>query len=309
MDQSLRIGATGPLVNAWVQTMNRRFGSYSKRADGTPLREDAYFGLDDAQVANEWHRRIGLPGAGNPAQVVVTEEQLCILGLGHLLVPLCLTAHGTGVTMWDGPPADVARALERMGKAKHQPIGNYPARPFPMWPSIMQGVAEVEVQVRRYPGRRKYAVGYSQGAVVMSLAFKYGALGQDSLVRAFMFANPCREEGVGGTPGAGAMTDRLVNTPGWWHEYAHPKDIYASVPVEPGWGENVRMVTKLIMGKDWWRGDDDLFEQLGEIVFNPFGEGSAALVAAVKAGGFFGSGTGPHVTGLPVQQAIDYLAA
>ena len=49
----LRITSQGELVLKWQRTMNARFSGYSREPDGTPLREDAYFGDSDANVQME----------------------------------------------------------------------------------------------------------------------------------------------------------------------------------------------------------------------------------------------------------------
>lgn len=309
-DQSLRVGSRGPLVDAWVRTMNSRFASYSRRADGSPLVEDGVFGLDDARVADEWHRRVGRPVFGDPWTTVVSEEELCLLSLGDHLLPLFVSVHGTGVTMWDGPPADVARNLEARGLATWQPIGNYPARAFPMWGSIMQGVAECDYQIKRFPGRRIWAMGYSQGAAVISLCMKYGELGKVTKDRRVATCgNPMREFGkangnlASGVPvpeGAGAMVDRLVDTPDWWGDFAHGanssfgRDLYTDTALD-GWGENVRAITKIVMGNQWWSGTDNIFQQIAELGLNPAGEAGGVIKAILYSGMFFGARTGPHL--------------
>jgi len=59
--------------------MNARFASYSKAADGGPLKLDGYFGLDDRAVHNEWQRRMKRPV--RTTGDIVTDEELAILGL------------------------------------------------------------------------------------------------------------------------------------------------------------------------------------------------------------------------------------
>ena len=290
--------------------MNLRFSGYSRKADGTPLAEDGIFGLDDARVVTQWHKNLGRPYNDDPWRVVLSEEELCILGLGEHLLPILVTAQGTGVDMWTGPPADAARNLEARGLCKWQPIGNYPARQFPMWSSIMMGVTEGNYQLSRFPGRRKYAIGYSQGAAVIALMLKYGALGTENVDRRVaLIGNPMRELGkangnlASGLPvpeGAGAMIDRLVDTPDWVGDFAHgansvfKRDLYTDTPMDKS-GENIRAITKIVMGNDWWTGQDNIFEQLIELGLNPFTGAAAAFQSVVYAGMFFGAQTGPHV--------------
>ena len=49
-----------------------------------------------------------------------------------------------------GLPADTARAVPDL--YKWQPIGNYLAKPFPMWPSVLEGLEELNYQANSHPG-------------------------------------------------------------------------------------------------------------------------------------------------------------
>ena len=148
---SLRLGSNDPVVLAWQQVMLKRFTSYAKAADGGPLRADGCFGQDDLAVHREWQRR-----THRAETFMVSDEELALLGVVQRPTgkPVLITAQGTGVDMWTGPPADTARELERRKLCTWQPLGNWPAATFPMWPSITQGVAEGEKQIRFWAGDR-----------------------------------------------------------------------------------------------------------------------------------------------------------
>src|SRR5262245_54005024 len=60
------------------------------------------------------------------------------------------THHGVGMPDPFGPglPADTARAVPYL--YKWQPIGNYLAKPFPEWPSVLEGLEHAPFQIRDY---------------------------------------------------------------------------------------------------------------------------------------------------------------
>ncbi len=320
---ALKLGSNGPVVLAWQQIMLRRFTSYAKAADGGPLRADGYFGHDDLAVHQEWQHR-----AHRAVTFVVSDQELALLGVVQRPTgkPVLITAQGTGVDMWTGPPADTARELERRKLCQWQPLGNWPAATFPMWPSITQGVAEGEKQIRLWAGDRGqdiWLAGYSQGAIVTSLLWKYslspgGPLAdlRHKVTKAVTWGNPMRETGRFRGDGAdwdarpdtgGAMVDRLENTPAWWVDFAHKADLYTDCEMDDE-GEYKRAICKIVMGNQWWAGQDNLFEQIGELFAHPFTEVVAMAKAIWDAGLFFAHGTGPHID-YNVQPAIDYLAA
>lgn len=302
----LTVGSTGPVVTAWQRIMVARFQSYALAADGGPLRADGYFGYDDADVQREYERRTNQPVDG-----IVSEADLVALGViaPPAAKPTLFTVHGTGVTMWDGPPADTARAV--LHKYHWQPIGNYPAQPFPMWPSIQLGVAELRLQINRYPGPFALA-GYSQGAIVTSLVYKYDIANPRGILhhrlkdlkKAVTWGNPMAEHGA--SPNStGIMDDRLENTPTWWRDYCNKGDIYCDNPSNDS-GEYSTAICKIVMGHDWWRGRDSIISQIIELGLNPIQEGMAMLDAIVKAGLFFANGTSAHLR-YDITPAINYL--
>lgn len=301
--------------------MNARFPSYSRRADGTPLREDGYFGKDDAAVQREYQRRIGVAQTGE-----VSEHDLLALAVDKR--PLLITVCGTGVPWWVGPDADTARAVE--DKYRWQGIG-YPAATFPMGPSVAAARAEITVQCNRdepeFKHReriQRYGVAfasYSQGAVAACESWEYdikpdtGTLHwvYGRTLKAVTWGNPMRELGKA-YPDPGAqiananshgIADRLmVNTPPWWRNYAHHKDIYTEQFGKSG--EDATAVYKMIMGVRVFTGPDSILHQLIELGLDPFSGAGAAAWALLNAGMFFGGGTGPHVN-YAIGPAVDYL--
>lgn len=309
----LGVGDSSPeirKIKAYIRAMFRSYAGHLADTDD--------FDLQLYDVVCEIQRRYGLPVTGYISYGLKVK-------MGYVKekpkkLPQIHTVCGTGVPGDRGPDADVGRWLS---DPAHRYADwwwtGYPAAPVPMWPSIMAGVGRLvtDIDQRSDPGEEIWLCGYSQGAIVASLVYKYHMLPAGSalhnrlpdLKRAFMFANPMRQEGVGGTPGAGALEDRLENTPPWWREYAHKDDIYSAVPTGDGWGENIRAITKLIMGDGMKMvtGRDSIIAQLIEVGINPFSEAWPLAMSLMKAGMFFGSGTGPHVKGLPVAAAIDHF--
>lgn len=304
-------GDTSAEIRKIKAFLRRKFASYAGHLADT----DGY-DMELFSVVCQVQRNYGLPVTGYIGYSLKVK-------MGYLkpeppVRPIIHTFCGTGVPGDVGPDADTGRWLVEHGICDWQWTG-YPAAPFPMWSSMMTGInqAKIDINARSKVGTPIYLCGYSQGAWLASLLWKYHIEPpgsdlhhrKDDVKKAFMFCNPMRQEGIGGTPGAGAANDRMVNTPSWWREYANPKDIYASVPVEDGWGENIRAICAIIAGHDWIVGRDSIFAQLLELGVSPFSEGWSAAQAILKAGMFFGSGTGPHVQNLPVGAAIDYLRA
>lgn len=103
------------------------------------------------------------------------------------------------------------------------------------------------------------------------------------------------------------LVDRLENTPSWWVDFAHKADLYTDCEMDDE-GEYKRAICKIVMGNQWWAGQDNIFEQIGELFAHPFVEVVAMAKAIWDAGLFFAHGTGPHVD-YSVGPAIDYLAA
>ena len=240
------------------------------------------------------------------------------------------TVHGTGQPDPLGPgyPADVARAVSDTWK--WQPIGNYSAKAFPMGVSVLEGIAELKVQIRNHPGKFALA-GYSQGAICTAMLFKHSILDPrgelhdrlDDVVAAVTWGNPCRELGVAngnrqaGIPipeGRGISDDRLENTPSWWYDYAHGansragRDIYTDTPDDDA-GEDMTAIYRVVQNVSGFIGQAGLLAKLGEMVQNPVVEIPSAL-RAIYFGGQFVIGqpfaTYPHCC-YDLQPAINYL--
>ena len=236
-----------------------------------------------------------------------------------------LTVQGTGVDMWTGPPADVARAVSDL--YYWQPVGNYPASPFPMRQSYRQGIEELVAQCRIHAGKPKVLAGYSQGAIVTSRVWKHEVVNpqgrlhalRDEFVGSVTWGNPDRERGVANgnllesvpvPEGRGVTDDRMENTPSWWLDFAHGansrfgRDLYTDTP-DDDVGEYSTAIWRVVEDVKF-TGVNGLLEQVLEIVERPLVEVVAMFQAILHAGAFFFSGTGPHVN-YNIEPAIRYL--
>ena len=313
----LKVGSNGPQVAAWQRAMLVRFSGYAKEADGQPLRPDAYFGYSDRDVQLEYQRRTQQDLTGQ-----VSDRDLAVLGVAPLPAkPVLLTVCGTGVPWWQGPDADLARAVEH--KYRWQPVG-YRAAPFPMATSVKEARTELNrlIDLPENQGHLALA-GYSQGAIVVAELWEYdvkpvgGRLHHriNDIKKAVCYGNPMREQGKMwpdgqpmATTGSRGIADRLmVDTPDWWRNYAHAKDIYTDVVGDAG--EYMTAIYKVIMGTRIFTGPDSLISQLFiELPERPVQEVFAMFKAIIGAGMFFAGGTGPHIN-YQVQPAVDYLLA
>lgn len=302
---ALKLGSQGPTVTAWQQAMVKRFAGYAKAAAGGPLKADGYYGNDDAAVQREYELRTHQVIDG-----IVSDYDLHALGLTAAPVarPVLFTVHGTGQPDPLGPglPADTARNC--LDKLDWQPIGNYSAQPFPMWPSVQQGVQELRAQINRYPGRRIDLAGYSQGAIVVGQVLKHDIMAPGGRLhhrlkdvrKVVLWGNPMRQKGIAAfdewihpiasAESHGILDDRLeglATAPFQLRDYAHSGDMYASVL------DNDRDEYKVAIGKivmtacDFYQGPNSLVSQLIELGMRPVEEGIAMAMAIIDAIKFF----------------------
>ncbi|AJD82430.1 lysin B [Mycobacterium phage Sheen] len=227
------------------------------------------------------------------------------------------TVHGTGMPDPFGPglPADTAR--EVLDLYTWQPIGNYPAAAFPMWPSIQAGRRELVSQIDSKPGEINMA-GYSQGAAVCGQVLKHDIMSPTGRlhhrlgdVRKVVFwGNPMRQQGIAhsdewvhpvASPDTmGILEDRLEgleNAPFEVRDYAHQGDMYASIKADDMHEYQVAIGRIVMNAGDFWLGDDSLIHQLLELGQRPLPEGIAVARAIIDAIGFFAGARGlewPH---------------
>ncbi len=312
----LGLGDVDPEVARFKRFVKRKFGWV--RDWPLSLDESDVFDETLTDIVVELQRRYGMPTSG-----VVTYALKVRSGFvtpSPVVKPMLFTVCGTGVPWWVGPDADVARAVE--DKYRWQPVG-YRAAPFPMWPSITEGRNELIRLIDLFPGDINL-IGYSQGAVITSLVWKYDILAPGGVLhhrlrdvkKAVTFGSPMRElgrvwpDGVGSPArpdSAGIMEDRLTDTPDWWRDYAHKSDLYTDCEMDDE-GEYKRAICKIVMGHNVLGGDDSILAQVFELATKPVREAVAAVKAIIDAGTFFGTQTRNHVNYSP-RPAIDYLRA
>lgn len=296
-----------------------------------PLNDTNEYDAALVAVVMEMQRRYGMPASG--VMNWATQAKCGFWKADIKRLPIAMSVHGTGQADPFGPglPADVCRHLHMQDKCRWQPIGNYPATAFPMWPSVMQGVAELALQVERYPLDDIWLVGYSQGAIVVS--YYWSRYVQDpkgphhhrfhdpakprsgTIKKVVTFGNPMREQGIAHwdntqnpirRSSGGILEDRLVNTPTYWRDYAHQGDMYADCEFDDE-GEYKRAICKIIMGNEVFTGTDSLLAQVLELGQQPTVEAIAMFKAIIDAGLFFGTGTRAHM--YDIRAAIDFLAS
>lgn len=316
-----------------VRSVLRAKFSYAKHLDDTTVYDEALVGV--VAEAQRRYERAGKLKPGSYLPGVVNWATRVALGMVTPPPPrddrpMLFTVCGTGVPWWVGPDADAARAVE--SRYRWQPTG-YPARPFPMGPSIRAGKDELENQINRHRQQIERCgmalLGYSQGAIVATELFSEqirpigGRLrwAYQHLTKACMWGNPCRERGkvwpdLGGPPSphahGGVTPNLLTETPSWWREYAHRGDLYTDVPPDES-GENRTAIWQLIRDGDPLRGPDSLLRQfleLGGVVkdAHQIVEATGMVKAMLDALVFFGQGTKPHVN-YSTAEAVAYLVS
>lgn len=285
--------------------MAKRFAGYAREAGPLPTDTDVY-GARAAHWQRIYQRRTNQPQTG-----IVSDADLSALGISpgpaSNELPWLFTVHGTGMADPLGPglPADTARAV--LAHYRWQPIGHYPAAPFPMKPSIDRGVAELIAQIESKHGPFSLA-GYSQGAVVVGMVLKHHIMNPAGRlhhrlrdVRKVVFwGNPMRQKGIAhddrwihkvASPDSyGIMEDRLEGlerAPFEVRDYAHDADMYAAIR-DGDRDEWKVMIQKIIFkATDFYAGEDSVVSQLRELTERPISEGIAAARAAIDAIRFF----------------------
>ena len=234
-----------------------------------------------------------------------------------------LTVNGTAVSMWDGPPADTARALGD-DQFYWQPI-DYPAATFPMLDSRLAGQQEMVRQINMHRGKIALA-GYSQGALVTGAVWRDEILNpQGSLhhrlndvVGIMHWGDPMRCPGIangnkyagmdmpkeldGQVTGGIAGPENLKpeETPDFLLSFANDLDLYAACPIgadrdhpaEVGHIEHlIYDVIQKVTVMDLWA----VVEEVLKAIFVPTAYLIPMIQAIYNAGLFFLSGmNAPH---------------
>lgn len=239
--------------------------------------------------------------------------------------PTIFTINGWRGDMWAGPQADVGRYLSDRGLnvAYWQPIG-YVNNEFPLSRGVDNGLAELRHQLDLHRGPFLFS-SWSLGSIIAVEWYKQARAGGPQADRvgdlrgSTTFGNPYRQRGkwapragygaVGdpGGEGIGGVANNLTDTPGWWHDYAHPGDMYTCCP-DGEIGENIRLVFDFVLAQwngAWW----DLWHEAQEWVTGALLQFPPLLWAIIKAITFYGGGTADHMNyDARVTGAMNYMA-
>lgn len=304
----LSLGDRNETVREWRRVMAKRFAGYARTCGELPQDTDEY-GPRARAWQWEYERRTGQPIDG-----IVSDDDLRSLGIAVVEKPWLFTVHGTGQPDPLGPgiPADVAR--EVLDLYRWQPIGNYSASAFPMWPSIMQAYNELVLQINSKLGKINLA-GYSQGAVAVAMVLKHEIMDPNGSLhhrlgdvqKVVFWGNPMRQKGIAhfdewiyeiAPPEshgivAWDLLEGLEDAPFEVRDYAHRKDMYAC-NFDNDKDEYKRAICKIVFkATDWFDGPDSIVHQLIELGTRPLQEGLAMAQAMIDALTFF-SNLNPH---------------
>lgn len=298
-----------PTVKHWRRVMNARFGPLYTRLHGELPEDTDVYGPRGQAWQREYERRTHQPDDG-----IVSDDDLRALGISPVpdarALPWFFTVHGTGMADPFGPgiPADTARDV--LDKVRWQPIGDYPAAPFPMKPSIDLGRGSLVKQIKlRVRGNDPIDLGgYSQGAVVAGQVLKHDIISPSgelhhllpNVRKVVFWGNPMRQQGiahfdhwkypVAGPDTFGIMEDRLEGLEKYDFEvrdYAHEGDMYACVRDRDADEWKVMIQRLIFSATDFFGGENSLVSQLLEWGQEPFKETIAAASAGIDAIRFF----------------------
>lgn len=322
---TLQLGSHGPLVSRWTNVMLHRFKSYALGVDGLPLRNDGYFGNDEAKVQREYERRTFQPQDG-----VVSDHDLGALGLAQ---PVIFTVEGHQSNMWFGPCADNARRLQQEGVAYWQPVG-YESNKLPFDnPSGVRELANL-IGSTSLPDGTPFPAGtpfggisFSQGAMVWSDFVGQQVLPAGAslhwrlpdLKRSLCLGNPRREFGkcVPWSPKpppantGGIMVHREFVTTGTPLEGRHVEncnngDLFSvNTNDKAGWDKEA--IAKIITENSWIGGDAAIFARIVKLIGNVPSEAIPAIMALISAIKFLASNPNPHYSTIAEPGDVEFM--
>ncbi len=225
------------------------------------------------------------------------------------------TFNGAGVTMWDGPPAEVGKAVDSR-TIYFQPVA-YLAAPSQMDTHRDQAVTEfLRLATSIHSGRKFMLCGYSEGTLATGeildrMGVTQSAGPKDLAYLKPLFLGGCsfgdvRREAhhtLGKIPfhtnpptdpgGVGVVTPNLVGTPDNWWSFANPGDFYTACTATGVALEDIRAIMEIVM--NWTSGLFDLIVRIVETVaeLQILGMAEAIYYAVI----FFGvKHLAPHIT-------------
>lgn len=320
---TLQLGSHGPLVSRWTDVMLKRFRSYALGVDGLPIRNDGYYGNDEAKVQREYERRTGQPQDG-----IVSDQDLAKLGLA---LPVIFTVEGHLSDMWAGPCADTARELQRQGVCYWQPVWyDCQSLPFnnPNGVDALTGLVGSTVLPSGQPfpaGTNWGIIGFSQGGMVVSDFMRQQILGGplgwrlNDFRRGLGIGNPDRDanaicswatnppsKGTGGI----MVDDRFVTkgTPleGKWAENARHGDMFAEGGTDPE-GLNKTAIARIITENSWAGGDSAILSRVLKLATNPASQSIPAILALISAIKFAVANPNPHYTTVSTPGDVEWM--
>lgn len=321
---TLQLGSHGPLVSRWTQVMLKRFKSYALGVDGQPLRDDGYYGFDEAKVQKEYERRTGQPQDG-----VVSDRDLGALGLS---MPVIFTVEGHMSDMWAGPCADTARELQRQGICYWQPVW-YDCQTLPFnnkngVDSLTQLVGSTVLPSGQPfpPGTPWGMVVFSQGAMVGCDFMRQKLLNNGPLAwrlndfkRGLAYGNPDRAQDAiapwaASPPSKGTggimIDDRFVTqgTPinGKWAEDTQHGDMFGECGSDPA-SLDKSAIARIVTQNSWAGGNSALLSRFLKIATNPAGESIPVLMAIISAIKFAVANPSPHYATVATPGGIEWM--
>lgn len=322
---TLQLGSHGPLVSRWTDVMLRRFRSYALGVDGLPLRNDGYYGNDEAKVQWEYERRTNQQQDG-----VVSDRDLGALGLAQ---PVIFTVEGHQSNMWFGPCADNARQLQQQGVAYWQPVG-YESNKLPFDnPSGVRALTDLFSSTVLPdgtpfpPGTPSAGIAFSQGAMVWSDFLDQQVLPEGAplhwrlkdLKRSLCLGNPRREFGqcVPWSPKpppsntGGIMVHREFVTTGTALQGRHAEncnngDLFSvNTNDKAGWDKEA--IAKIITENSWIGGPAAIFTRVLALLGNVPAEAIPAIKALISAIMFAASNPNPHYSTIAEPGDIEWM--
>lgn len=303
---TLQLGSHGPLVSRWTDVMLKRFRSYALGRDGLPLRNDGYYGYDEAGVQKEYERRTGQAQDG-----IVSDHDLGALGLAK---PIIFTVEGHLADMFVGPCAFTAQALAQQGVAVWQPVGyDNVSLPFHNQSGVdelnrLLSLTTLDNGTPFPPGTPFGLIIFSQGGIVGSrvlledlrpdngrLHWRY-----KDLKRAVAFGNPYREKNViapwvpdpPSKDTQGIADVHIDHTPAFWMEHSRHGDGYAENPDDEV-GLNRTAIYKIVSENSWAGGPAGMLARIIDLLGNPF-DGFIDMARSIIGFVMFVGNMAPH---------------
>lgn len=300
------LGDTNPKLTVFKRVLKNKFQWVR---DWQPALDDSpTYDATLTDVVAEMQRRYGLPATG--ILNYATQLKCGFAKSPEVAKPVVFTVEGHMSSMWLGPCAETARALENERLIRWQPVGyNNTALPFDN-KSGEDELCRLLADTKLLPAGTPWAMCvFSQGAIVGSrvwmkhIAPPSGKLHWrlPSWRGTLAFGSPYRERDVvapwvpdpprRGTQGI--SNERMTGTPQHWMEVARTGDLYTENDGDGSDASEHKTAIYLAVQNKWTGDPDSLFNQLLEIWQRPAPEMLAAI-QAISSGAMFVANMNPH---------------